>query len=194
MATNEQYTIRKKVIKIFGAAFHIYDARGAVVGFCKQKAFKLKEDLRIYTSEACAEEFILMKARNIIDFGATYDITLPDGSKIGSARRKGLASTFLRDHWLIYNPEGVQIGEVNEDSSGLALARRFVPLVGIIAPQKYDVKRLDNPEPVATLRTHMNIFIRRLGIRIHRTDPDLDEIMILAIGCLLTAMERRDER
>ncbi len=45
----EHYTIRRKVLKIFGAAFHIYDPHGNLAGYCKQKAFKLKEDIRIYT-------------------------------------------------------------------------------------------------------------------------------------------------
>src|SRR6185503_13579603 len=44
-----QYMIRRKVLTLFGAQFHIYNAEGKVVGFSKQKAFKLKEDIRVYT-------------------------------------------------------------------------------------------------------------------------------------------------
>ena len=51
----EQYTVRRKVLKIFGAAFHVYDEHGSVVGYCKQKAFKLKEDIRLYTGPDRAE-------------------------------------------------------------------------------------------------------------------------------------------
>ena len=47
-----QYVIRKKILKLFGGAFHIYNSAGAVVGYTKMKAFKLKEDLRMYESEA----------------------------------------------------------------------------------------------------------------------------------------------
>lgn len=192
MSTTEQFTIRRKVFKFLGAAFHIYDQQGAVIGYCKQKAFKLKEDLRIYTGEDCSEEFLVIKARNVIDFGATYDIMLPDGTPLGSVRRKGLASTFVRDHWLLFDPQGQQFAEVNEDSTGLALMRRFLPLVGLISPQSYTVGRMGEA-PVATLRTHMNIFIRRIGITIHTEDAMLDELMILSIGCLITAIESRDE-
>lgn len=190
----ERYTIRKKVFKFFGAAFHVYDNRGNVIGYCKQRAFKLKEDLRIFTGEDCTTEFLRMKARNVIDFGATYDILMPDGTALGSVRRKGLASTFVRDHWLIFNPEGTQIGEINEDNAGLAVARRFIPLVSLLSPQKFDVVKLNDPRPIATLRTHMNIFIRRISISIHQEDSDLDDLMILGIGCLLAAFEQRDER
>ena len=45
------YLIRQKIFKLFGAAFHIYDPAGNVAFYSKQKAFKLKEDIRIYTNE-----------------------------------------------------------------------------------------------------------------------------------------------
>ena len=41
------YMIRRKVFRIFGGAFHIYDPAGQVVGYSKQKAFKLREDIRL---------------------------------------------------------------------------------------------------------------------------------------------------
>lgn len=78
----EQYTVRRKVFKFFGAAFHVYDPAGRIVGYCKQKAFKLREDIRIYTDESCTSELIVIKARSIIDFSSTYDVTLPDGTSL----------------------------------------------------------------------------------------------------------------
>ena len=88
----EQYTIRRKLITIFGASFHIYGPDGQVVGYCRQKAFKLREDIRLFTDESRSTEIMVMKARQIIDFGATYDVTLSDGRTIGSLRRKGFKS------------------------------------------------------------------------------------------------------
>ena len=80
----EVYTVRRKVLKIFGAAFHVYDAQGGLVGYCKQKAFKLKEDIRLFTDESCSTELLRLAARQMIDFGATYDVTTPQGDAIGS--------------------------------------------------------------------------------------------------------------
>ena len=120
----EQYTIRRKILKIFGAAFHIYDEHGSVVGYCKQKAFKLKEDIRLYTDESMSDPLLTLSARSIIDFGATYDITMPDGTQIGSLRRKGLKSTFLKDEWLIYDDQGTEIGSLKEKNLFMAFMRR----------------------------------------------------------------------
>lgn len=186
----ESYTIRRKVLKIFGAAFHIYNPEGVVVGYCKQKAFKLREDIRIYTDETCSREFIVIKARSIIDFSTTYDVTLGDGASLGSLRRKGLASTFLRDHWLVFNPAGTQIAELREQGSFLAFARRFVELISVLSPQKFTLSRADGTE-VAHYRQHFNPFVYRLSIAVLRDDPEIDDLVILAAGCLIAAIEGR---
>ena len=46
--THKQYLFRRKVLKLFGGAFHIYDGRENLVLYSKMKEFKLREDLRVY--------------------------------------------------------------------------------------------------------------------------------------------------
>ncbi|CAG1009898.1 hypothetical protein PHYC_03765 [Phycisphaerales bacterium] len=189
----EQYTIRRKVFKLFGAAFHVYDPTGKVIGFCKQKAFKLKEDIRLYADEACTTELFVIKARAIIDFSATYDLTLADGTVVGSFRRKGLASTFLKDSWLAFDPAGNQIATLTEEGSVMAFMRRYVELVSVFSPQKFRLCPGSNGEtaPVAVFRTHFNPFVYRLSISVLADDTHLDDLMILAAGCLIAAIEGR---
>lgn len=188
----ESYIIRRKVFKIFGAAFHIYDPAGNVVGYCKQKAFKLKEDLRIYTDESCSAELMNIKARAIIDFGTTYDVALANGPSLGSLRRKGITSTFLRDHWLVFSPDNRQIGEITENGSFLAIARRFIELVSFLSPQSFTLKRTDGTE-IATYRQNFNPFVHRLNVSVAKDDPEIDDLVILAAGCLLAAIEGRQQ-
>jgi uncharacterized protein YxjI len=193
MPSHEQFTIRRKVFKLFGGAFHIRDGQGRLVGYCRQKAFQIREDIRIHTDETCSETLLLISTRNIIDFGATFEINLPDGTSLGSIRRKGLASTFIRDQWLVFDPDGNQIGEILEDDQGLALARRWIPLVSLISPQVHVLKELGNEPPIARFRTHFNLVVRRIGIRIERNHSLMDERLVLGVGCLLSAFENRDE-
>ena len=49
------YIVRTKVFKLFGGAFHVYDPAGNVVMYSKQKAFKLREDIRVYNDDAMLE-------------------------------------------------------------------------------------------------------------------------------------------
>ena len=93
--SHQSYTIRRKVFKIFGAAFHIYDPNNNVVFFSDMKAFKLKEDITIFTGEDKREPVLTIKARQILDISAVYDVFDPrTNEKVGALKRKGLKSIF----------------------------------------------------------------------------------------------------
>ena len=68
----DSYMVRQKVLKLLGEEFHIYsdDSMQQLIGYSKQKALKLKEDIRVYSDEQKSTELICIKARSIIDFGA----------------------------------------------------------------------------------------------------------------------------
>ncbi len=133
---NIEYTIRRKVFTFLTSKFHIYDPNDKLVGFSEQKAFKLREDIRIYSDEAKTDERVIIKARQIIDFGAAYDVVdAQTKEKVGALKRKGFAS-IVRDSWVVMDAEDQEIGKIQEDSVSLALIRRFIPL-GNWIPQKY---------------------------------------------------------
>ncbi len=185
----ERFTIRQKVFKIFGAAFHIYDQSGNVIGYCKQKAFKLREDLRFYTDESLSSELFSMRARSILDFSTTYDIAGSDGEVMGSIRRKGLAS-FLRDSWLVFGPNDEHIADLREDSGGMAMARRVIPLFSAIFPQRFDLVTTGGTS-IASYQTRFNPFIYKLDVQLETDSPEIDLYVVLAMGCLLAAIEGR---
>ncbi|MFA5317373.1 MAG: hypothetical protein WC369_08135 [Dehalococcoidales bacterium] len=131
---HNSYLVRKKIFTLFGAAFHIFDPEGQVAFYSRQKAFKLKEDIRIYTGEDMQTEVLVISARNIIDISATYDVFDPASNvKVGALKRKGIKS-MLRDEWIILDKEDREIGLIREDSMLLAVVRRFF---SNLVPQKY---------------------------------------------------------
>src|SRR5687767_15035818 len=72
------YLVRKKVMKLLGGAFYVYDETGTnLIMYSKQKAFKLKEDIRLYSDESLKVELLTITARSVIDFSAAYDIIDP---------------------------------------------------------------------------------------------------------------------
>lgn len=177
MTTNAgpaQFTLRRKIFTLFGASFHIYDTQGRVVAFCKRKAFKLKEDIRLYTSEDMSEEFMRIAAGSILDFGATYTVTTPDGSVLGSFRRKGFKS-IIRDEWMVFGASGQQIGILREDSGSLAILRRLIEIASLIVPQQFELIDMRD-RTMARFHQHRNPFIYRLGIEMapDRT-PEFDD-------------------
>lgn len=188
---NEIYTIRRKVFKLFGAAFHVYDEHGSVVGYCKQKAFKLKEDIRLYTGEDMGDMLLSLQAQSVIDFSSTYLVTLPDGTSIGSLRRKGMKSSFVRDEWLLFDSQGSQIATIRETGSFAPFARRYLEYVAVLFPQKYEIIRTSDSMVIANLRQHFNPFIYRMGLAVVESDDSIDELLILGSTCLISAIEGR---
>lgn len=186
--THEQYLVRRKVLKIFGGAFHIYDDAENVVLYCKMKAFKLKEDLRIYTSDDMQTEVLTIQARNVIDFSAGYDVVdSVQGTKVGTLRRKGMKS-ILRDEWLILDENEQEIATIREDSMLKALARRFVELVALFLPQKYHVE--SNGSTICTMQQNMNPFVYKLEVDFSLDQhAQLDRRLGLAAAILLAAIE-----
>lgn len=181
-----QYTIRRKVFTLLGAKFHVYDSTGKLIGFSKQKAFKLKEDIRIFTDESMADERVVIKARSIIDFGAAYDVVnVKSGEKVGALKRKGWSS-MLRDSWIVMDPNDREVGKIEEDSMAMALLRRFL---SNLIPQHYTLKDASQTE-LADFRTHFNPFIHRMTVSV-RESCTLSPILVLAAGILLVAVEGR---
>jgi uncharacterized protein YxjI len=190
-APGEQYTVRRKILKIFGAAFHVYDSDNNIIGYCKQKAFKLKEDIRLFTGEDMNDELIVLRARSIIDFGSTYDITMPDGTTLGSLRRKGLKSSFVRDEWMMFDDEGAQIALIREKGAIASILRRVHELFSVVMPQQYEIVRTSDSLAIAELRQHFNPFVFRLGVKIMEEDEQLDDLTLLGTACLIAAIEGR---
>lgn len=93
--------------KLFALANQIAvtDASGAVVLYCKQKAFKLKEDVTVFADEAQARPVFRIKADRVIDFSARYAIETADGQALGAVKRQGMKSLW-RSHYDVSDAQG----------------------------------------------------------------------------------------
>jgi uncharacterized protein YxjI len=184
---HNSYLIRRKVLKLVGGAFHVYNPAGVVEFYVKQKAFKLKEDIRVFTGEDMQEEVLLIQARNAIDFSATYDVVdSSTGYRIGSFKRKGMKS-LIKDEWMIFDANENQIGLIEEDSTGLAIVRRF--LLNLI-PQTFVGSAFG--QPVFTFKQRFNPFVHRIELDFSvDTNNVLDRRLGIAAAVLLSAIEGR---
>ncbi len=179
------YLIRKKAFSIGGIKFHVYNSANELIGFCIQKAFKLKADFSIYTNESRSTELLNIKARDIIDFSACYDVFDSSTQQfLGSWRRKGWSS-LLRDKWEVVDCSGNVIGVLKEDSAGLAFLRRFICC---LIPQSYNLLLSGNSQLQVQYSQCFNPFVVKLKVQIApqcQVAPNL----VLAGGILLAAIE-----
>lgn len=181
----DRYLLKRQVFALTGR-FRIYDPNENLVLFSEQKMFRLREDIRVYADESKVQEVLTIKARQIVDFSAAYDVLdSTTGQKAGVLRRKGWRS-MLRDEWELLDAGDQPIGMLFEDSMGRALARRF--LLGTFFPQNYDVTI--GTERVADLRQRFNLFAYRLEVDFSMdAGRKLDRRLGIAAAILLAAIE-----
>jgi uncharacterized protein YxjI len=179
------YLLKRQAIALTGK-FRFYDPAGRMVMFSEQKMFRLREDIRVYDGEDKGREVLSIKARQIMDFSAAYDVVDTEmNQKVGALRRKGLRS-ILRDEWEVLDANDRVIGQLFEDSVGLALLRRLV--LGSWLPQNYDMTIGETR--VADLRQNFNLFRYELNLDFSMdTTNRLDHRVGLAAGILLAAVE-----
>ncbi len=184
---HSQYLIRKKILKMFGSVFHVYDPNNQVVMYAKLKAFKLKEDIRLFTGEDMQTELLSIKARKVLDFSATYDVVDSiTNEKVGALRRKGLKS-LIRDEWILVDTNDIDIGTIKEDGTALALVRRF--LTNLI-PQKFHCEI--GGANVCDFKQNFNPFVMKVAVDFSKnTAGILDKRLGLAAAILLCAIEGR---
>lgn len=182
--------VERQFLKLVGATVRTFDANRVLLCKAEQKAFKLKEDIPFFSDENKTQEIFRIKARSIIDIAATYDITDPAGNRIGSLRRKGLSSTFVRDEWLILNATEQEIGLIQEDSNILGLLRRYVDFVALFVPQKFSVTM--GGQVVGNMEQNKNPFTVKLTCTLQPgATQQLGSILTYAIPSMLAIIEAR---
>lgn len=183
----QHYQLRKQILALTGV-FRVYNPAGEMVLYTQQKMFRLREDIRVYADESKSQEVLLIKARNILDFSAAYDVVeAGTGQRVGTWRRKGWRS-MVRDEWHLLDPSERQIGVLIEDNLTQALLRRF--LLGRLLPQNYDL--IMNNTRAADLHQQFHFFRYILDIDL-TPGMGLDPRMAVAAGILLGIIEGKQE-
>lgn len=182
------YLFRRKVLKLFGGAFHVYDEHGNIIFFSEQKAFKLKEDFRVYSNEQMEQELLSIKTPHVLDISATYQIKdATTNETVGEIRRKGLKSIF-KDEWLFFSPDGTEIGKLTETSTMRALFCRLIKLI----PQSYHIVS-NQGNTIADIKQHFNPFVLKYSLNLQQGDLTIDKRLIIAAGILLAGIEGRQQ-
>jgi len=204
ITTYRQLEFRRKFWKLIGAEVKaVNPANDETVGVIRMKAFKLRDDIRLYVPADSQTEALRIHARQVIDFGATYDVFEGSAQTPSfSLQRKGLKSAFVRDYWKILDQAGQQIGYVQETSSEMAVMRRWlgmIPFVGGIIdlvfafiPQTYGIYAgQDNLNtPADAIITHRkNPLIVKMSLDASAAQPDYNPYFGIAAVSLLSVMD-----
>ena len=169
---------------------------GEDVCFVEQKRMKLKEDLRAFTDDSKSAEVFRIKAQQVWDPRARYDVTDPDGERLGQLQ-KVFGKSLLRSSWSIYDAAGNETGRARERSLFVALFRRFIGLVPFIGellellpiPYHFDYfigdERIGGLERILGLRDRYRLDVSGDGER------TIDRRVALALAVGMDALQAR---
>ena len=124
---------------------------GEAFCFVEQKRFKFKEDIRFFSEEAKQHELLRIRARQRFDPRARYEITTPDGAKVGEIQ-KVFGASLLRSTYTLFDAAGNELCVIREKNLATALFRRLVGLIPYLGdfadwlPIAYDFEFLHGDE------------------------------------------------
>lgn len=181
-----QYIIRKKVVTI-GNKYWIQDFNKNILGFSKQKLFKLKEDIRIYTDEKMHTELFSIKQQQVLDIiGNFMVVDSATGARLGYIKRKALASSFVRDEYEVFDANNQLMGGIYEEKS-TGLARKYVPGGGLI-PESMTLEL--HGQTVATINQKFKIIGDIWELNCINVPPYFDRRVLLSCLLLMGMIER----
>ncbi len=182
------YRIRKKVLTV-GNKYWIEDGGGTVLGFSKQKLFRLKEDIRIFTDEGMSQELFRVHQQQLVDTWGTFAVfDSATNAYLGAIRRKMMAS-IIRDEWEVYDAQNQLVAGIYE-KAGRGLARRLLP-GGALIPEKLTLTF--QGAPVAEIDQQFKVIGDIWDLKCMNLPPYLDRRVVLG-GLLLMGMVERDKK
>jgi hypothetical protein len=165
---------------------------GEPLAFVRQKKLAIKEDIRFFADETEADELFRIKARAVFEVRGRFDVTTPEGERIGLLE-KVFGISLLRSTWRIYDADERQVALAQEKSMPIAVLRRAIDLVpyGELIPIVFQFTILMDGREVGELRRPIGLrdrYVLKLG-----GDPDrrIDRRVAVALAIGLDALQSR---
>jgi uncharacterized protein YxjI len=167
------------------------------VAFVRQKRMAIKEDIRFFADENEVRELWRIKARSLMEFGGRYDVTTPEGERIG-VLGKVFGKSLLRSTWSIMDTNEQELAIAKERSVPVAILRRVIDAVPygdfVPIPFHFTIDTVSD----GTAETHIGDLNRRFGIR-DTYDLDvsgdverkIDRRLAVSLGIALDALQSR---
>lgn len=172
------------------------DASGATIAYVRQKMFKLKEDILIYSNESKSETLFRIRADRWLDFSAAYSFTDKEGKEMGKIVRKGWRSIWKTAYDLINEKQELQF-HVNEENAWVKVWDSLlgeVPLLGMFTGYFFNPAYLVtdlNGKVVAKIKKQASFFGRHFEVsKLADIDKDDQERIMLGL-MMMILLERR---
>lgn len=196
MAFAYPLSLRFKILAI-ASRIYVQDATGGELLYVKQRAFRLKEDVRIFLDSTQTTELYQMRADRILDVSPGFTITDHSGNLVGYIKREGLRSIW-RASYLLLDAGATVTHHIKEENPWLKVLDGLlseVPGVGILANYvihpSYVVYEVGSEQPVFRMTKKPALLEGRFRIDklIEVPGPTLEARLVLGL-MLMVVFER----
>lgn len=122
-------------ISTFHNDFTIKDNEGRTLFYVRQKLFKLKDEIMIFSDESRSDQQYSIKADRWLDFNANYTFTDSKTTEtIGKVGRKGMKSIW-KANYNAFDMDGVEDYQIKEDNGWVKVGDSFlgeIPILNIL--------------------------------------------------------------
>jgi hypothetical protein len=102
-------------IATIGTRVRVVDAAGRQVAYVRKKKLRLREEVIVYEDEDQRDLFFRIEVDRIVDFGASYSISGPDGRHLGAVKQQGMRSLW-KSTYVVSDPLGKDIAVIHEEN------------------------------------------------------------------------------
>lgn len=183
-------------IGTFANDFIATDAQGTTIAYVRQKMFKLKEEVIVFSDETKSKENFKINADKWLDFNTAYAFTTSEGQNLGKVARKGWKS-FWKARYELFDEQGNQdlvIEEENPFAKVMDSLLGEIPvlsiLTGYLFNPKYTIKRPDETL-VARVSKEKSFFGRKFSVANISEFEEGEELRVLLGSMMMLLLERR---
>lgn len=175
----------------------ITDANGQPLLYVKQKLFKFKEKVEVFTDKSKSTKLGTIQANKVIDWSARYFFETPSGNQIGSVGRKGMRSLW-KASYDTFNPgddiPDYHISEENPVSKIMDNIIGQIPIAGVASSYlfhpKYGATRRDTNELAMRLTKKPALWQGKFTIEKFTSLTTQQELNLLFSLTMLLLLER----
>jgi len=176
--------------------FTATDASGKVIAYVKQKMFKIKEDIIIYSDESKSKINYQIKADRWLDFSAAYSFFDENGEEFGKIARKGWRSIWKSRYELIDQNQQPQYA-INEENGWVKVMDSLlgqIPILSMFTGYLFNPSYLvtnSQSQPVIQLKKDPSFFGRNFTLHKVGTMNQTDDDRIMLGLMMMILLERR---
>lgn len=177
--------------------FTAEDATGSTVAYVRQKMFKLKEDIEVFSDDSKTRMLYRIQADKWLDWSAAYSFTNALGVELGKVARKGWASIWKAHYDIIDQHEQLQY-HVREENGWVKVIDSMVgeiPILGFFTGYLFNPSYIvtdTNDNPIARLKKEPSFWGRKFTIhQLGDIDEDDDDRIMLSLMMMILLERRR---